>query len=89
MRQCSLRPRNPNERSEALKATRNYAVEHIRNGICPFIEVSYDARAEALACRAARLLTATLLKGGSHNWCSRWWCRGRGSLFGGNVFRHG
>ena len=38
-----------------LKATRNYAVEYIRNGIASLIEVVGDARAEALACRAARL----------------------------------
>ena len=37
------------------KATRNYAVEYIRNGIASLIEVVGDARAEALACRAARL----------------------------------
>ena len=38
-----------------LKATRNYAVEYIRNGIVSLIEVVGEARAEALACRAARL----------------------------------
>ena len=39
-----------------LKATRNYAVEYIRNGIASLIEVVGDARAEALAGRAARLI---------------------------------
>ena len=38
-----------------LKANRNYAVEYIRNGIAALIEVVGEARAEALAARAARL----------------------------------
>ena len=38
-----------------LKANRNYAVEYIRNGIAELIEVVGEARAEALAARAARL----------------------------------
>ena len=38
-----------------LTATRNYAVEYIRNGIASLIEIVGEARAEALACRAARL----------------------------------
>ena len=38
-----------------LKANRNYAVEYIRNGIAALIEVVGEARAEALAGRAARL----------------------------------
>ena len=39
-----------------LKASRNYAVEYIRNGIAALIEVVGEVRAEALACRAARLI---------------------------------
>ena len=39
-----------------LKANRNYAVEYIRNGIAALIEVVGEVRAEALACRAARLI---------------------------------